>query len=149
LFKAKGCEGCHTGKNALEGKLADQSLTGIAAAMWNHQPMMKQPPPQLSADEMRQILSYIWAKQRFRGDGNAARGKRVFAEKRCETCHNDPASGAPKLAKGKDAYSDVTMVSALWGHGPKMQTAMAAKNIAWPRFTAQQMSDLIAYLNSL
>jgi len=149
LFQSKGCQGCHTGKNTLEGRLADQSLTGIAAAMWNHQPKMKQPPPQLSADEMRQILSYVWAVQRFRGDGNAARGKRVFAEKRCETCHNDPASGAPKLAKGKDGYSDVTMVSTLWVHGPRMQEMMAQKKIEWPRFTAQQMSDLISYLNSL
>jgi mono/diheme cytochrome c family protein len=149
IFQAKGCQGCHVGKNTLEGKLADQSLTGIAAAMWNHQPNMKQPPPQLSADEMRQVLSYIWASQRFRGDGNSARGKRVFADKHCETCHNDPASGAPKLAKGKDAYSDITMVAALWGHGPKMQAMMAQKKIDWPRFTAQQMSDLIAYLNAL
>jgi mono/diheme cytochrome c family protein len=149
LFQEKGCQGCHTGKNTLEGKLADQSLTGIAAAMWNHQPNMKQPPPQLTADEMRQILGHVWAVQRFRGDGNASRGKRVFAEKRCETCHNDPASGAPKLAKGKDAYSDITMVSALWGHGPRMQEMMAQKKIEWPRFTAPQMSDLIAYLNSL
>jgi mono/diheme cytochrome c family protein len=149
LFQAKGCAGCHVGKNTLEGRLADQSLTGIAAAMWNHQPRMKQPPPQLSEEEMRQILSYIWARQRFRGEGNSARGKRVFAEKRCETCHNDPASGAPKLAKSKDAYSDVTMVSTLWVHGPRMQEMMAQKKIEWPRFTAQQMSDLIAYLNSL
>jgi cytochrome c len=98
---------------------------------------------------MRQILGHVWAVQRFRGDGNASRGKRVFAEKRCETCHNDPASGAPKLAKGKDAYSDITMVSALWGHGPRMQEMMAQRKIEWPRFTAPQMSDLIAYLNSL
>lgn len=149
VFQAKGCQGCHSGKNALEGRLVDQTLTGIAAAMWNHQPNMKQPPPQLSAEEMSEVLGYIWAAQRFRGDGNAARGKTVFAQKRCEVCHNDPASGAPKLAKGKDAYSDITIVSALWGHGPRMQEMMAQKKIEWPRFTAPQMSDLIAYLNSL
>ena len=62
---------------------------------------------------------------------------------------NDPSSGAPKLAKGKDAYSDIVMVAALWGHGPRMLELMSEKKIAWPRFTAQQMGDLIAYLNSL
>jgi hypothetical protein len=41
------------------------------------------------------------------------------------------------------------MVSALWGHGPQMHDLMAQKKIPWPRFTAAQMSDLIAYLNSL
>jgi mono/diheme cytochrome c family protein len=110
---------------------------------------MKQPPIQLTADEMRQIIGYLWARQYFRGTGSADRGKAVFAAKQCATCHNDPASGAPKLAKGKDAYSDITMVSALWGHGPQMLGMMSQKKIPWPRFTAAQMSDLIAYLNSL
>jgi len=30
-----------------------------------------------------------------------------------------------------------------------MPECMTAKKIAWPRFTAQEMSDVIAYLNSL
>jgi hypothetical protein len=41
------------------------------------------------------------------------------------------------------------MVAALWDHGPQMLESMTAKTIAWPRFTAQEMSDVIAYLNSL
>jgi hypothetical protein len=41
------------------------------------------------------------------------------------------------------------MVSALWGHGPRMLETMHQKNLDWPRFSAQQMSDLIAFLNSL
>jgi mono/diheme cytochrome c family protein len=149
LFQSKGCAGCHTGKLALEARLKNQTLTGIAAAMWNHQPQMKQPSPQLSQDEMRQIIGHVWMRQYFQGQGNAARGKKVFEDKNCATCHNDASSGAPKLAKGKDAYSDITMVTALWGHGPKMLDMMAQKKIEWPRFTAPQMADLIAYLNSL
>jgi len=41
------------------------------------------------------------------------------------------------------------MVAALWEHGPRMLESMTQRNVAWPRFTAQQMADLIAYLNSL
>jgi mono/diheme cytochrome c family protein len=149
LFQSKGCSGCHTGKLALEGLLRNQTLTEIAADMWNHQPSMKAPPPVLSQEEMRQIISYIWARQYFRSNGNAERGQKVFAEKNCAACHNDPSSGAPKLAQGKDAYSDITLVAALWEHGPRMLDLMDQKKLAWPRFTAQQMSDLIAYLNSL
>jgi mono/diheme cytochrome c family protein len=117
--------------------------------MWDHQPNMKQPPPTLSPDEMREIIGYVWARQYFTGGGSADRGKKVFSEKSCATCHNDPSSGAPKLAKGKDAHSDITMVAALWQHGPRMLELMGQKKLAWPRFTAEQMSDLIAYLNSL
>ena len=149
LFQSKGCAACHTGKLALESRLHNETLTGIAAAMWDHQAAMKQPPPQFSQEEMRQVIGYIWARQYFRGYGNAAHGRKVFEEKHCATCHNDPASGAPKLAKGRNAYSDVVMVSALWRHGPRMLEMMNQKNMGWPRFSAQQMSDVIAYLNSL
>jgi len=151
LFQSKGCAGCHVGKLALETRLRNQTLTQIAVDMWNHQPGMKNPPPELSQEEMRQIIGFIWGKQYFRGDGSAERGKKVFAEKDCATCHNDPASGAPKLGVGKDkgAYSDVSMLSVLWEHGPRMLDSMEQRSLPWPRFTTQQMADLIAYLNSL
>jgi len=149
LFQKKGCSGCHTGKLALETRLRNETLTGIAAAMWSHQPSMQAAPPTLTQEEMREILAYIWAKQYFRTQGDAKRGATVFIQKQCATCHKDASSGAPNLAKGKGAYSDVAMVSALWQHGPKMLETMQQKGLAWPRFTTKEMSDLIAYLNSL
>jgi mono/diheme cytochrome c family protein len=149
LFQSKGCVECHKGKLALENRLRNQNLTDIAVDMWNHQSSMKQPSPNLSQEEMRQILGYVWTKQYFRGSGDAERGKKVFAEKNCATCHNNPASGAPSLAKGPDGYSDITMISALWEHGPRMLELMTERKLPWPRFTAPQMADLIAYLNAL
>jgi len=149
LYQSKGCAGCHTGANALENKLRNQTLTGIAAAMWDHQPKMAAAPPTLTQEEMREVLAYIWAKQYFGGQGDASHGAKVFAEKNCAACHGKAGSGAPKLAKGKNAYSDVVMVSVLWQHGPKMLESMQQKNLAWPRFTTKEMADLIAYLNSL
>ena len=147
LFVSKGCTECHVGSNALESKLKNQTLTDIAAAMWRHQPEMKKEPPTLSPEEMKQLLGYIWAKQYFTGTGNADRGKKVFESKNCAVCHNDPASGAPSLAKGKNGHSDITMVAALWEHGPKMLESMGQRKLAWPRFSATEMSDLIAFLN--
>jgi mono/diheme cytochrome c family protein len=149
LYAAKGCTDCHTGRRALETLLKNQTLTEIAVDMWNHQPSMKDPPPTFTAEEMGQVISYVWARQYFSGTGDAARGKTAFAAKNCATCHNDTASGAPSLARGKDAYSDISMVAALWDHGPRMLESMTAKKLAWPRFTAREMSDVIAYLNSL
>ncbi len=143
LFQSKGCVGCHIGSNALETKLKNQTLTDIAAAMWHHQPQMKQPPVTLSPEEMKQLLGYIWTRQYFTGTGDSNRGKRVFESKNCATCHN--GGGAPQLGKG---HSDITMVAALWEHGPRMLDTMNEKKLPWPRFTAGQMADLIAYLNS-
>jgi mono/diheme cytochrome c family protein len=149
LFESKGCVGCHVGKLALESRLKNQTLTQIAVAMWQHQPNMKQPPPELSQEEMRQILAYVWARQYFQGEGSVSRGTKVFVDKSCATCHHDASSGAPKLSKREDGYSAIFMVSALWEHGPQMLKGMEQRKLAWPRFTSQQMSDLIAYLNSL
>ncbi|PWU12137.1 MAG: cytochrome C [Terriglobia bacterium] len=149
LFQSKGCADCHKGKLALENRLRTQNLTDLAVDMWNHQANMRQPPPNFSQEEMRQILGYVWTKQYLQGGGDVERGKKVFAEKNCATCHNDPASGAPSLARGPDGYTDVTMISALWGHGPRMLQLMTERKLPWPRFTAPQMADLIAYLNSL
>ncbi len=41
------------------------------------------------------------------------------------------------------------MVAALWVHGPRRLEEMTRRKLAWPRFTDEQMSDLIAYLNTL
>ena len=149
LFASKGCSDCHSGKLALEGRLAHTTLTGVAAAMWNHAPEMLQMPPALNEDEMRRIVSYAWATQFFADHGDAGHGKRLFAQRNCATCHNDASSGAPSLAHGKEAYSAVAMVAALWKHGPRMLDKMQQKNLPWPRFTSAEMSDLVTYLNTL
>ena len=60
-----------------------------------------------------------------------------------------PPAARANLGKGKDAHSDITMVAALWQHGPHMSELMNQQKLAWPQFSEQQMSDLIAYLNSL
>ena len=146
LFEAKGCAGCHIGKLALEGRLRNQTLTAIAVDMWNHQPKMRNSASVLSAGEMRQIISFIWARQYFAGEGNPVNGEKVYAQKSCGMCHE--AGPGPKLGGNGALYSQITMVSALWAHGPGMLELMTQKNLPWPQFTAQQMSDLIAYLNS-
>ncbi|MEI9971910.1 MAG: hypothetical protein WDO73_07530 [Ignavibacteriota bacterium] len=52
------------------------TLTDIAVDMWNHAPRMLQPPPTLSEDEMRSLLSYLWMRQFVYGGGDVAQGKR-------------------------------------------------------------------------
>ena len=40
-------------------------------------------------------------------------------------------------------------VSVLGEHGPRMLNLMSSRKTPCPRFTAQQMDNLVAYLNSL
>jgi mono/diheme cytochrome c family protein len=142
LFKSKGCAGCHVGKMDLSERLSVTSLTDVAAAMWNHAPKMQRDTPNLTDDEMRAVVSYVWAGSFFKGSGNAAAGKRLFAKKQCASCH--AGANAPKLEAGASA---ITLVSALTKHGPTMLDSMKAKGVAWPRFQNTEMADVIAFLN--
>ena len=148
VFEAKGCVKCHTGKLALENRLHNATLTDIAVEMWNHEPYMRQATPPLTQDEMRRLLSYLWVQQFFRSGGSASKGQKVFNEKRCTTCHGVAGSGAPNLKEQAGNFSAVTMISALWRHGPRMLNMMQQKKVAWPRFDGSQMADLIAFLNT-
>jgi mono/diheme cytochrome c family protein len=148
LFQSKSCSNCHAGKLALEGRLRATTLTDVAVAMWNHAPLMDRTPIELTAEQMRSIVSYVWGRQFFLNTGDPDRGKRVFETKRCASCHSDASSGAPNLAQTREGGSAVSMIAVLWEHGPRMLESMNQKNVAWPRFTSREMSDLIAYLGS-
>jgi cytochrome c2 len=148
VFESKGCVKCHTGKLALENRLHNQTLTDIAVDMWNHAPKMNNTPPELTQDEMRRLVSYLWVQQFFRSGGSAPKGHKVFTDKHCVSCHGVAGSGAPNLKEHAGDYSAVSMISALWRHGPKMLNMMEQKKVAWPRFDGTQMADLIAFLNT-
>ena len=48
----------------------------------------------------------------------------------------------------KPTASELEILQVLWEHGPRMLERMNQRRVAWPRFEAGQMSDLIAYLNN-
>ena len=150
VFQSKGCANCHTGTLALDNRLHNMTLTDIAVDMWNHAPRMMQPPPNLSEEEMRSLLSYLWMRQFVSGGGSVAAGKKVFQERRCAECHAGGAHGAPPLPGQAKQYSEVSIISALWRHGPQMLRRMKEAGIAWPMFGGgQEVADLIAYLNAV
>lgn len=145
-FESK-CTQCHKGSLALENRLSNSTLTDVAAAMWNHVPRMLR-APMIEPGEMGKIVSYVWQKQYLGPGGNAGQGRKVFEEKRCATCHNDPAASAPKIVRGERVFTPLVMVSVLWSHGPAMQAQMKQKNIPWPRLTPGDLSNLVAYINT-
>jgi mono/diheme cytochrome c family protein len=151
LFQAKGCAACHGSGDRLAGlavRISGRTLTDIAAAMWNHAPRMAvldAPPAVFQPGEMRELLSYLWARQFFEDARDPVRGRRVFVAKRCAGCHDTGA--APKLPAPGRRYSSPAMVAALWHHGPAMLGTMKARGVAWPRLDGADISGLIAYLN--
>lgn len=148
VFESKTCSGCHHSALELTPRIRHMTLTDIAAAMWNHGPKMTAPQPAISAGEMDDLISYLWARQFFEDAGNGAAGRRVFESKHCAVCHASGIEGAPKLPSPSVPMSGPEMISALWHHGPRMMEKMKSKNIRWPEFNAAQMSNLIAFLKT-
>ena len=151
VFQSAGCAKCHQTVDALAQDVQGQTLTEIAAEMWNHAPRIAAagaPAINLTPDQMRDLVSSFWTAKFFEDSGRPASGSRVFAGKNCAVCHNDASSGAPRLPiPGRD-FSGAAMISALWRHGPRMLDLMKTKGLDWPRFNGAQMADLIAYLNT-
>jgi cytochrome c2 len=143
LFASKGCVSCHNAQRPAASKM---TLTGVAAAMWNHAPLLHAEPPRIDANEMREVLSEYWARQFFESSGDAAHGKRLFASKHCAECHTGAGPG-PVLTARAGTYNGMNMVSALWRHGPAMLQQMKKKHINWPVFKVGEMADLMAWLN--
>jgi len=149
LFAAKGCAECHKGTLALDARTTRYSLTDFAASMWNH-PFRTMPNPgQLSYGEMRELVGYLVSTQFFEERGNPDRGRRVFAEKRCAFCHDNPSTGAPARSTMEGTMTSFGMVAALWQHGPAMLDRMRREKIAWPHFSGSEMADLTAYLHGV
>jgi cytochrome c len=149
MIHSKGCDNCHTGALDLRSRSQGKTLTDMAAAMWNHAPKMERASIRFEPGEMNEILSHLWSSGMLDARGSATRGEKVFGAKRCSACHGADAAGAPDLraAKGRE-YTSLTMISALWRHGPAMLDRMREKSIPWPRLSANDMSDLIAFLNA-
>lgn len=151
VFQSAGWAKCHQTVDALAARVQGQTLTEIAAEMWNHAPRMAAagaPSVELAPGQMRELITSFWASKFFQDAGHASLGSRVFASKNCAVCHNDASSGAPHLPIAGHEFSSAAMISVLWRHGPRMLEQMKSKNLAWPRFDGAQMADLIAYLNT-
>jgi mono/diheme cytochrome c family protein len=146
LFESKTCITCHqAGSRFFAIGARDETLTDIAADMWNHGRDMNLKTV-FEPGQMRAIASYIWSRRLTENYGKASAGARVFAAKKCAVCHDDKSSGAPALA-ATTGFSAAGMLSALTRHGPSMLDRMREKRLAWPHFSAGEMTDLIAYLN--
>jgi mono/diheme cytochrome c family protein len=82
--------------------------------------------------------------------GSVARGRQVFVSRQCSACHAGGQHGAPQLPGQAKRFTEVSIISAIWGHGPQMLHRMKQAKIPWPRFrTPQELGDLLAYLNSV
>lgn len=164
LFDAKGCRRCHEvfgdpgigpdlGRSELRG-----SVTQLAGRMWNHWPAMAEamealdiPVPIFEKDEMAEIFAYLFI-SRYDGEpGDVDRGREQFEAKGCAACHGLHGEGrgvgmGPAIREITSGQSKEQVAQRMLNHAPRMEAWMASKKIEWPRFTADELRDLLAFL---
>ena len=164
LFTDKGCVRCHSiyangGKVGpdLARKDLFESATEIAGAMWNHGPQMWSkmqqtgiPKPSFSANELADVISYLYFVRYTDEGGNAESGRRLFEQRGCAECHTirQGEKIGPDLGTSKAARSSVSLTAAMWNHAPIMEKLTQAKRLPWPKFENDEMRDLVEFIKS-
>jgi mono/diheme cytochrome c family protein len=166
LFREKRCVECHSvnGQGGqIGGGLAERrlqlSLTQFAVSMWNKAPAMMKamkendiPVPRLQAEEMADIIAYLYSVRYFAPEGSPVHGAELVGSKGCLDCHSVAGKGGklgPQFERMKGLDQPETIVSAMWNHAGPMERKMRERSIAWPVLKGGEMADLVAFLQSL
>jgi len=117
--------------------------------MWQAVDAAKIERPQITAQQAADVFAYLSGGSEPQNPvGVAARGQKVFEAKLCASCHEQVDTGAPNLASQAGQFSAFSMIAALWQHGSGMLARMVVQNKQWQVLSAQEMADIIAYLNT-
>jgi cytochrome c2 len=81
---------------------------------------------------------------------NMERGRAVFTSKQCSRCHKPRGEQAlgPPLGELRRRQGVLELAGRLWNHAPAMFTALKQEGLEWPRISADEMADLMAYLQA-
>ncbi len=116
----------------------------------------KFPVPRLSPREVSDLYAYFYSLRYFDPPGDAARGKDVFMKKSCFRCHalaGAPSALAsaigPPVSQWPSLGDPLLWTQNMWNHGAGMGEELRQKGIDWPRFSVQEMVDLLVYLQNL
>jgi len=162
LFQQMKCVTCHSVRGAggtIGPALGAQpgvhdSPNAVAAAMWSHAIKMWEEMekaglsrPKISQQDAADLVAHIAGTVRPDPAGDVARGRKAYEDKLCASCH-DQYSGAPDFHSLGGNVSPYWMISGLWEHGAGMLSQITAKNASWQHLSAQDVGDILSYLNS-
>lgn len=169
-FSEKRCVECHSvsGEGGRIGPALDEYAAYIApiplaAGMWNHgrtmrsqQSQMGVPMPRFYGDEISDIQAYVRA--HARGSANRVsllpppdpdRGRQLFHQKQCTTCHGPAGRGTPHgpdLRRAIQHLRASEIAGELWNHSAVMSDSLRERGVTFPEFTGAELADVIAYL---
>ncbi len=166
LFQQKRCAACHVpeGNGGVGPNLrhahaeVHRGLTQVAALMWNHGPAiwkkmaeMGIPFPTIEAQEMADLVAFLYTLHYFDEPGRADRGRDAFASKGCAACHGATGrggAGGPELTKKLGAAPPVTIAAAMWNHDSAMTQEAWTRGLPWPNLEGRDLADLVEFLRA-
>ena len=169
LLKMRRCTDCHAVSGEGGGSAPDlakvpsggYSPAGLAAVMWDHAPMMwkameeaGRQPTSLQPSDIANLYAYFYSLEFHDPAGDADAGERVFSSKNCAKCHALPGVEDDTLV-GKpvnrwSSMADATLwLQEMWNHAEGMSAAIEAQGMKWPKFTAEEMASLVAFIGTI
>ena len=165
VFTGKHCDRCHlprAGRGpgpALEHVRRPQGEMELAGRLWNHLPAMFASAtgegaewPAISVTEMGDLMAYLQADPRRDPEPNLANGRMTLVRRGCLKCHSLRREGGqikPDLAERRSDYeSAAAWAATMWTHTPRMAEMARRRGIPYPRFSGDDMANLVGFLRS-
>jgi cytochrome c2 len=162
VFSDKQCPRCHLPQGAsgsgpaLEALRRPQGEMELAGRLWNHVPGMLaalaegSPWQRIGAGEMADLMTYLQADPARDPAPDLLKGHLVLLRKGCLKCHSLAREGGrvePDLAEPRADYeSAAAWAAAMWAHTPGMAAMAAQRGIPYPRFSGDEMGNLVGFL---
>jgi cytochrome c2 len=165
VFSAKQCVRCHTSGGQqivappVEQLRRPQGAYELSGRLWNHAPAMfatlRQEGyawPEISAAEMADLMAYLQADPTRDPAPDISRGQTLMLRKGCLKCHRFRGEGgqvAVELTQPRAGYgSAVLWAAGIWSHAPRMAEEAKRMGVLYPRFSGEEMGNLVGFLRS-
>jgi cytochrome c2 len=167
IFEQSGCVRCHVPRAERQGMgppleeiRRPQGAFQLAGRVWNHAPAMftafeKEGLrwPGMSREHVTDLMAYLQADPARDPPADLVQGQIVLVRKGCLKCHrlrNEGGSVGIELTRYHGGYeSPVIWATTIWNHAPRMAGHAARLGVLYPRFTGDEMANLVAFLRSL
>ncbi len=131
----------------------------LAGRLWNHLPAMFASVtgkgaewPAISVGEMGDLMAYLQAESKRDPRPDPIKGRAALLKKGCLKCHSLRREGGPvkpDLAERRSDYeSAAAWAATMWTHTPRMAEMARRQGLAYPRFTGDEMANLVGLLRS-